>query len=65
MNNLEKPQFMHKTLEELKIGSYDKIYTITEYTTIINALRLFVKHRVSALPVVADSGDYIAAINTH
>ena len=47
---------MYRTLKELKIGSYDHIHTVTEHTPIIHALKLFVQHRVSALPVVAGSG---------
>ena len=47
---------MDKTLEELQIGTYSKIHTVKDSTTIIEALRLFVENRVSALPVVGASG---------
>jgi 5'-AMP-activated protein kinase regulatory gamma subunit len=38
---------MHKTLRDLKIGTYDNIETSTEDTSIITALAKFVE-RVSA-----------------
>lgn len=47
---------MHKTLRELRIGSYDNIETASEDTTIILALRKFVERRVSALPVIDGEG---------
>ncbi|CAF3882153.1 unnamed protein product [Rotaria sp. Silwood2] len=47
-----QPSFMSKTLEELKIGTYDNLLIIEETTTVIEALNYFVKYRVSALPVV-------------
>jgi len=43
---------MDRTLNELRIGTYNRICTITEDAPIIQALRLFVQNRVSALPVV-------------
>lgn len=49
---------MRKTLAELRIGSYSLVHTVEENTSIIDALKLFVQHRVSALPVVDDSGIY-------
>ncbi|CAF1504711.1 unnamed protein product [Adineta steineri] len=47
-----QPSFMSKTLEELNIGTYDNLHIIEENSTVIEALSYFVKHRVSALPVV-------------
>ena len=52
MKDLNMPAFMHKTLEELRVGTYTNICTVTEETTIIQALRMFVEKRVSALPVI-------------
>lgn len=51
-----KPEFMAKTLEELRIGTYDNIAMVRTSTPIYVALGIFVQHRVSALPVVDDSG---------
>lgn len=47
-----QPPFMSKTLEELNVGTYDNMQIINEDTTVIEALNIFVKYRVSALPVV-------------
>ncbi|XP_061470772.1 5'-AMP-activated protein kinase subunit gamma-1 isoform X1 [Rhineura floridana] len=51
-----KPEFMSKTLEELKIGTYENIAMVHTNTPVYVALGIFVQHRVSALPVVDDSG---------
>ncbi|XP_072703469.1 5'-AMP-activated protein kinase subunit gamma-1 isoform X3 [Ciconia boyciana] len=51
-----KPEFMSKTLEELQIGTYSNIAVVRTSTPIYVALGIFVQHRVSALPVVDDSG---------
>ncbi|KAM6106302.1 5'-AMP-activated protein kinase subunit gamma-1 isoform 2-T2 [Pterocles gutturalis] len=50
-----KPEFMSKTLEELRIGTYSDIAVVRTSTPIYVALGIFVQHRVSALPVVDDS----------
>lgn len=52
-----KPEFMTKTLEELKIGTYDNIAKVQTNTPVYVALGIFVQHRVSALPVVDESGE--------
>nr|XP_026689785.1 5'-AMP-activated protein kinase subunit gamma-1-like [Ciona intestinalis] len=52
VQDLPKPEFMKKTLAEAKVGTYTSICTVTEDTPIIEALRLFVQNRVSALPVL-------------
>jgi len=44
---------MNKTLNELKIGTYENIETAVEDTSIILALKKFVERRVSALPMVS------------
>nr|CAH7757515.1 unnamed protein product [Callosobruchus chinensis] len=56
INELPKPSYMHKTLREVRIGSYDNIETATEDTTIILALKKFVERRVSALPIIDPEG---------
>lgn len=48
---------MAKTLEELQIGTYSNIAVVRTSTPIYVALGIFVQHRVSALPVVDDSGE--------
>ena len=53
---MPKPAFMKQTLGELGIGTYSDIAFIHPDTPIIKALSLFVERRVSALPVVDESG---------
>lgn len=53
---MPKPAFMKQTLEELSIGTYCNIAFIHPDTPIIKALNIFVERRVSALPVVDESG---------
>lgn len=47
---------MSKSLEELKIGTYENIETVSEDTSIILALKKFVERRVSALPMIDQEG---------
>ncbi|XP_050535965.1 5'-AMP-activated protein kinase subunit gamma-2-like isoform X4 [Daktulosphaira vitifoliae] len=56
INDLPKPSYMSKSLEELKIGTYENIETVSEDTSIILALKKFVERRVSALPMVDNEG---------
>ncbi|XP_042608128.1 5'-AMP-activated protein kinase subunit gamma-1-like isoform X1 [Cyprinus carpio] len=56
---MPKPAFMKQTLEELSIGTYSNIAFIHPDTPIIKALSLFVERRVSALPVVDESGKVV------
>uniref|UniRef100_A0A4W5MI56 Protein kinase, AMP-activated, gamma 2 non-catalytic subunit a n=1 Tax=Hucho hucho TaxID=62062 RepID=A0A4W5MI56_9TELE len=56
---MPKPAFMKQTLEELTIGTYNNIAFIHPNTPIIKALNIFVDRRVSALPVVDESGKVV------
>lgn len=56
MCEMPKPAFMKQTLGELGIGTYHDIAFIHPDTPIIKALNIFVERRVSALPVVDESG---------
>uniref|UniRef100_A0A674BAG3 Protein kinase AMP-activated non-catalytic subunit gamma 2 n=1 Tax=Salmo trutta TaxID=8032 RepID=A0A674BAG3_SALTR len=56
---MPKPAFMKQTLEELTIGTYHNIAFIHPDTPIIKALSIFVVRRVSALPVVDESGKVV------
>ncbi|KAJ8378005.1 hypothetical protein AAFF_G00249420 [Aldrovandia affinis] len=56
---MPKPAFMKQTLEELGIGTYSDIAFIHPDTPIIKALSIFVERRVSALPVVDESGKVV------
>ncbi|KAK2175388.1 hypothetical protein NP493_732g01017 [Ridgeia piscesae] len=54
--DLPVPSYMQKSIEELGLGSYDNIATAHPSTPLITALNMFVEKRISALPVVDDSG---------
>ncbi|NWH80086.1 AAKG2 kinase, partial [Piaya cayana] len=57
MSEMPKPAFMKKNLDELGIGTYHNIAFIHPDTPIIKALNIFVERRISALPVVDESGE--------
>lgn len=50
---------MQKSLREVRIGTYEKIETASEETSIISALEKFVERRVSALPIVDTEGHLV------
>ncbi|XP_019857328.1 PREDICTED: 5'-AMP-activated protein kinase subunit gamma-1-like isoform X2 [Amphimedon queenslandica] len=52
----KQPSYMSQSLEELGIGSYKDIATVTSDTPIITALNKFTERRVSALPIVDSFG---------
>ncbi|XP_053484511.1 5'-AMP-activated protein kinase subunit gamma-1 isoform X1 [Ictalurus furcatus] len=56
---MPKPAFMKQMLSELGIGTYDNIAFIQPDTPIIKALSVFVDRRVSALPVVDNTGKVV------
>uniref|UniRef100_A0A667Z0P3 Protein kinase AMP-activated non-catalytic subunit gamma 2 n=1 Tax=Myripristis murdjan TaxID=586833 RepID=A0A667Z0P3_9TELE len=56
---MPKPAFMKQTLGELGIGTYHDIAFIHPDTPIIKALNIFVERRVSALPVVDETGKVV------
>uniref|UniRef100_A0A8C9DJK4 Protein kinase AMP-activated non-catalytic subunit gamma 2 n=1 Tax=Prolemur simus TaxID=1328070 RepID=A0A8C9DJK4_PROSS len=56
MSDMPKPAFMKQNLDELGIGTYHNIAFIHPDTPIIKALNIFVERRISALPVVDESG---------
>lgn len=47
---------MDKTPKDLGIGTWGNIFTITKSTSVIDALRLFLERRVSALPLIDKNG---------
>lgn len=49
---LPEPDFMHKTLEELNLGTFENLAMATADMSVIDAINIFVERRVSALPVV-------------
>ncbi|XP_032241441.1 5'-AMP-activated protein kinase subunit gamma-1 isoform X3 [Nematostella vectensis] len=56
MQELKMPDFMYKTLEDLGIGTYKCVATVSPSTPLIRVLHMFSEKRVSALPVVDDKG---------
>ncbi|KAM3822784.1 5'-AMP-activated protein kinase subunit gamma-2 isoform 2-T2 [Vipera latastei] len=59
VSEMPKPAFMKKNLDELGIGTYHNIAFIHPNTPIIKALNIFVDRRISALPVVDESGKVV------
>ncbi|XP_063106841.1 5'-AMP-activated protein kinase subunit gamma-2 isoform X8 [Cavia porcellus] len=59
MSDMPKPAFMKQNLQELGIGTYQDIAFIYPDTPIIKALNIFVERRISALPVVDESGKVV------
>ncbi|TKR68140.1 hypothetical protein L596_024164 [Steinernema carpocapsae] len=59
INDLPKPAFMEKTPKELGIGCWDSVATIDMDTPLIDALRIFLSKRVSALPLIDAQGKVV------
>ncbi|KAL3085177.1 hypothetical protein niasHS_010246 [Heterodera schachtii] len=56
INDLPRPPFMDKTPKELGIGSWGDICTISKDTPLIEAMKIFLAKRVSALPLLDSDG---------
>ncbi|GMS89187.1 hypothetical protein PENTCL1PPCAC_11362 [Pristionchus entomophagus] len=56
MHDLPKPAFMDDTPKSLGIGSWGDVLTIHVDTPLIDALKIFLENRVSALPLVDEDG---------
>ncbi|KAI3410193.1 hypothetical protein GPALN_006551 [Globodera pallida] len=56
MNDLPRPSFMDRTPKELGIGSWGNICTISKDTPLIEAMKIFLSKRVSALPLLDADG---------
>ena len=57
--DMPQPDFVHKSIADLKLGTFENIKTIRQDTRLMEALNLFVSTRVSALPVVDDQGKLV------
>jgi 5'-AMP-activated protein kinase regulatory gamma subunit len=53
------PPFMHQSIEELGLGTFDNLATAKPSTPLILALQIFVERRISALPVLDKDGKVI------
>jgi CBS domain-containing protein len=49
-------RYYRKSIDELGLGTFDPLITITLNTKIIDAIELFIKHELSALPIVDENG---------
>ncbi|CAH8541762.1 unnamed protein product [Heterobilharzia americana] len=59
-HNLPVAKFMYKSLKELKLGTYlPDVLMIDKNTSIIEALRLFLKNQVSCLPIIDENGQLV------
>lgn len=56
LNEFPELTFFHKTLVDLKIGTYDEISSVTDNTSIKTAFQLMLEKDISALPVLDENG---------
>lgn len=56
LNEFPELTFFHKTLHDLKIGTYADIVSVTDSTSIRTAFQLLLQKDISALPVLDDDG---------
>nr|XP_042698899.1 5'-AMP-activated protein kinase subunit gamma-3 [Chrysemys picta bellii] len=56
---LPKPRFLHRTIQELGVGTFRDIAQVLETAPVYMALEIFVDRRVSALPVTNEAGEVV------
>lgn len=56
---LPRPSFLNRTIQDLGIGTFRDLAVVLETAPVLTALDIFVDRRVSALPVVNESGTHI------
>ncbi|XP_077011276.1 5'-AMP-activated protein kinase subunit gamma-3 isoform X1 [Tamandua tetradactyla] len=56
---LPQPSFLSRTIQDLGIGTFRDLAVVLETAPILTALDIFVDRRVSALPVVNESGQVV------
>ncbi|XP_031223858.1 5'-AMP-activated protein kinase subunit gamma-3 isoform X3 [Mastomys coucha] len=56
---LPRPSFLCRTIQDLGIGTFRDLAVVLETAPILTALDIFVDRRVSALPVVNESGQVV------
>ncbi|XP_072936724.1 uncharacterized protein [Epargyreus clarus] len=59
LNEFPELTFFHKTLTDLKIGTYDEIMSVTDNTCIKEAFQILLEKDVSALPILDENGTLI------
>ena len=48
----------NKTLGEIKIGTYNNLVTVKLSTPVIQIISIFMKKRISAIPIVDNDGKF-------
>uniref|UniRef100_A0A8D0R326 CBS domain-containing protein n=1 Tax=Sus scrofa TaxID=9823 RepID=A0A8D0R326_PIG len=56
---LPRPSFLYRTIQDLGIGTFRDLAVVLETAPILTALDIFVDRRVSALPVVNETGQVV------
>ncbi|XP_054826829.1 5'-AMP-activated protein kinase subunit gamma-3 [Eublepharis macularius] len=56
---IPKPRFLQKTIQELGIGTFRDVAMVQESAPVYSALEIFVDRRVSALPVINETGSVV------
>nr|XP_004662981.2 5'-AMP-activated protein kinase subunit gamma-3 [Jaculus jaculus] len=56
---LPRPSFLCRTIQDLGIGTFRDLAVVLETAPILTALDIFVDRRVSALPVINESGQVV------
>ncbi|XP_012891200.1 PREDICTED: 5'-AMP-activated protein kinase subunit gamma-3 [Dipodomys ordii] len=56
---LPRPSFLCRTIQDLGIGTFRNLAMVLETAPVLTALDIFVDRRVSALPVVNESGQVV------
>lgn len=59
MHDLPQPAYMERSISELGIGTYNNIATARPNTPLVVALNIFVEKRISALPIIDDTGKVV------
>ncbi|CAJ0575034.1 unnamed protein product, partial [Mesorhabditis spiculigera] len=61
---LPKPDYMTKSIKELKLGCWDDIVSVDESTTLIDTLDLLIGEKISGVPVVQNGTKKVVAVYT-
>nr|XP_020011244.1 5'-AMP-activated protein kinase subunit gamma-3 [Castor canadensis] len=56
---LPRPSFLYRTIQDLGIGTFRDLAVVLETAPVLTALDIFVDRRVSALPVLNESGQVV------
>ncbi|KAJ2953680.1 hypothetical protein O0L34_g1297 [Tuta absoluta] len=65
LNEFPELTFFHKTMSELKIGTFEDIVSVTDNTSIKTAFQLLLNKNVSALPILDEEGTLLDVYATY